>query len=242
MQGERGDKFYVIEDGVFSCFDDGGREVARVGRGSCFGELALLRRDCRALNVMALADAKARGFGGCWALIIMGWGTAQDASVAQEEGRGSGVGARLLLRTATAARTRIGCSPLTAAAAASPSLSTINLVNPCLSLSQVLTLHRDQFTALLGSLEAIRNMWRFEAVKRVPLFSALPHGHKHRIAAALNQLQLPAGAMAVKEARRRAARRCSALAPRTRCRRRQPLNPLPALNARRLPRRQKYLP
>jgi CRP-like cAMP-binding protein len=70
-QGERGDKFYVIEDGVFSCFDDGGREVARVGRGSCFGELALLRRDCRALNVMALADAKARGFGGCGAFIIM---------------------------------------------------------------------------------------------------------------------------------------------------------------------------
>lgn len=59
-KGERGDKFYAIEVGVFSCFEDDGTEVARVGRGSCFGERALIKRECRALNVMALTDAKVR--------------------------------------------------------------------------------------------------------------------------------------------------------------------------------------
>lgn len=33
-------------------------ELARVGKGSCFGELALLRREKRAANVAAMTDAK----------------------------------------------------------------------------------------------------------------------------------------------------------------------------------------
>lgn len=33
-------------------------ELARVGKGSCFGELALLRREKRAANVSAMTDAK----------------------------------------------------------------------------------------------------------------------------------------------------------------------------------------
>lgn len=41
-----GDVFYVIEEGTFTIFDNSGQELARVGKGSCFGELALLREAC----------------------------------------------------------------------------------------------------------------------------------------------------------------------------------------------------
>ena len=39
-----GDVFYVIQDGMFTIYNDEGQELARVGKGSCFGELALLRK------------------------------------------------------------------------------------------------------------------------------------------------------------------------------------------------------
>jgi CRP-like cAMP-binding protein len=34
----------VIQDGTFTIYNDEGQELARVGKGSCFGELALLRK------------------------------------------------------------------------------------------------------------------------------------------------------------------------------------------------------
>ena len=36
--------FYVIQEGNFTIYNDQGQELARVGKGSCFGELALLRK------------------------------------------------------------------------------------------------------------------------------------------------------------------------------------------------------
>ncbi len=39
-----GDVFYVIEEGTFTIFKTEGQELARVSKGSCFGELALLRQ------------------------------------------------------------------------------------------------------------------------------------------------------------------------------------------------------
>ena len=39
-----GDVFYVIEEGTFTIFKIEGQELARVSKGSCFGELALLRQ------------------------------------------------------------------------------------------------------------------------------------------------------------------------------------------------------
>ena len=40
-----GDMFYVIEDGSFIIYNErDGAELAQVGKGSCFGELALLRQ------------------------------------------------------------------------------------------------------------------------------------------------------------------------------------------------------
>lgn len=57
-KGDYGDVFYIIEEGTFSIFDDKKTELARVGKGSCFGELALLKQDVRAANVVAMTDAK----------------------------------------------------------------------------------------------------------------------------------------------------------------------------------------
>ena len=36
--------FYVVEEGSFTIYDDDENELARVGKGTCFGELALLRQ------------------------------------------------------------------------------------------------------------------------------------------------------------------------------------------------------
>lgn len=48
-----------MKSGTISCLDDEGRELARVGKGSCFGELALLNSDNkRAAHVYALEDVE----------------------------------------------------------------------------------------------------------------------------------------------------------------------------------------
>jgi CRP-like cAMP-binding protein len=49
----------ITQEGVFTCCDENGRELARIGEGSCFGELALLRQDRRAATVIAMTPAKA---------------------------------------------------------------------------------------------------------------------------------------------------------------------------------------
>jgi len=43
-ESHTGDVFYVVEEGNFTIYDDDENELARVGKGSCFGELALLRQ------------------------------------------------------------------------------------------------------------------------------------------------------------------------------------------------------
>ena len=40
-----GDMFYVVEEGEFTIYGDDNTELARIGPGSCFGELALLRAE-----------------------------------------------------------------------------------------------------------------------------------------------------------------------------------------------------
>lgn len=39
-----GDSFYVVEEGSFLIHNEAGSELAKIGKGSCFGELALLRQ------------------------------------------------------------------------------------------------------------------------------------------------------------------------------------------------------
>lgn len=46
--GDAGDAFFVVEEGAFSVTaGEGGAELATCGKGQCFGELALLRKEPR---------------------------------------------------------------------------------------------------------------------------------------------------------------------------------------------------
>jgi hypothetical protein len=58
-QGERGDGFYVVESGRAEVVRDG-RVVETLGRGDCFGEIALLRDQPRTATIRASADALLR--------------------------------------------------------------------------------------------------------------------------------------------------------------------------------------
>jgi CRP-like cAMP-binding protein len=58
-QGERGERFYVVESGRAEVVRDG-RVVETLGRGDCFGEIALLRNQPRTATIRATADANMR--------------------------------------------------------------------------------------------------------------------------------------------------------------------------------------
>ena len=58
-QGARGERFYIIESGWAEVVRDG-RVVETLGRGDCFGEIALLRDQPRTATVRASADVNMR--------------------------------------------------------------------------------------------------------------------------------------------------------------------------------------
>nr|CAH7753480.1 unnamed protein product [Callosobruchus chinensis] len=52
-QGDKGNKFYIIRAGTVTITKDGEGIVGVYKKGDCFGELALLKEDCRRATVMA---------------------------------------------------------------------------------------------------------------------------------------------------------------------------------------------
>jgi hypothetical protein len=62
-------------------------------------------------------------------------------------------------------------------------------------------LDREAFHSLLGRLDSLRSMWRFEALQRVPLFARLDHKTKAAVAAALGQVHMPKGTAVVTQVR-----------------------------------------
>ncbi|KXZ43473.1 hypothetical protein GPECTOR_89g493 [Gonium pectorale] len=68
-----------------------------------------------------------------------------------------------------------------------------------LSESSVLTLSRDQFTHLLGNLATLRNVWRFEALKKVPLLSAIDAATRASLAGALRPVSFQVGADVIRQ-------------------------------------------
>lgn len=57
MQGEEGDRFYIVESGVVGVFkDDNPKPLVKLGPTCYFGELSLLRNECRAATVKGLTD------------------------------------------------------------------------------------------------------------------------------------------------------------------------------------------
>jgi CRP-like cAMP-binding protein len=55
-QGDEGDNFYVVDDGIFDIFVNG-KKVVEIGAGGSFGELALMYNTPRAATVQAQTDA-----------------------------------------------------------------------------------------------------------------------------------------------------------------------------------------
>eukprot|EP00887_Chlorella_sp_A99_P000268 scaffold13.g268.t1 len=119
-KGDPGSTFYVVEEGLFHITDGGDRELAKCGKGQCFGERALLKSEPRAANVTALTDAKA-----------------------------------------------LACT-------------------------------REDFNRHLGCLTEIANLWRFEALKKVPLLAPLTHQQRLALCKELKSVEVKGGTAVVK--------------------------------------------
>ena len=133
----------MIEEGTFTIFDNSGRELARVSKGSCFGELALLhqvnlwggRMDFIALH--ATCDAtQLHAQVPSWRKALLGVSSGYNRQT-QRHKRACG----------------------------SQDVRAANV--KALTDGALLALHRDDFNAMLGSLTHIRHMWRFEALRKV---------------------------------------------------------------------------
>ena len=67
------------------------------------------------------------------------------------------------------------------------------------SSSKCLCLSRENFNARLGSLEEIQHMWRYEALRRVPVLSKLTKTQRNKLVLVMQERTYDAGAVIVKE-------------------------------------------
>jgi MFS family permease len=73
-QGDRGDRYYVVDHGRFGVSVDG-REARTLGPGDSFGEIALLRQERRSATVRALEDGEVYWLDGrTFVLVVTGHG------------------------------------------------------------------------------------------------------------------------------------------------------------------------
>jgi len=119
-KGDQGDNFFIVETGNFVVLD-GSTELANLSKGSCFGELALLKSDTRAASVQAVED------------------------------------------------------------------------------SNCLYIGREIFEQLLGSLSEIRHMWRYEALRKVPVLAQLTQEQRWKLAVNIKQTKFAEGEDIVRE-------------------------------------------
>lgn len=198
-EGDEGDTFYIIEEGTFSCYRNDGTKLALVDKGSCFGELALLRNERRACNVAAekaggalvcrppLRSARAGVTVPTW--ILSHATPVSRARNCQLECQRDG---RLrLLRSSDAwlCGVSFGVSDGARRRRGFP------------RAGKVLCLEREAFKKLLGDLGQLRHTWRFEALRRVPLLQQLSHAARSQLCDIFRQEVFPKKARVVTQAR-----------------------------------------
>lgn len=84
-QGEPGDRWYVIEDGVAEVVGDGS-SVTTLGAGEAFGEIALLRRVPRTATVRARTDLKLESLtGNHFLTVVTGFAPSADQASVEVE-------------------------------------------------------------------------------------------------------------------------------------------------------------
>lgn len=171
-KGDKADAFYVVEDGEFVIFDDDATEFVRLFKGSCFGELALLREDIRTASVMAVTPGKLQRLGEDFCLFDFLEGIFSKTGGRDVSSRLGSKHFLLLYQWYL-----IFFYYLTF-------VHEISLLNKS---------GRDHFKRLLGNMEEMRLAWRLEALFRVPLLRVLRHDQMLWIARNLEQELLDPG-------------------------------------------------
>lgn len=158
-----GDTFYVIEDGTFLIYNDAGQELARVSKGSCFGELALLNQvktSSSGLSYMSLPGRlpQSRVYACCVmeAMLRFSQGFTTVSVVKQKHDKEDISYWQSVKEKFSGTQKIFVQAPRAASVRA-------------LTSGHLLTLTRKNFNELLGSLADIRQMWRFEALGMVSL-------------------------------------------------------------------------
>lgn len=159
-----GDTFHVVAQGTFSVFDNDGQELVRLGKGSCFGEVALLR-PVKTLTLSTRQPLPCAP-GSCAAVVA--W-------------TGAATGLACVPVKAVNSRIHHAAAEVLSACGSVQEVRAANV--RAVTDAGTMALHRSDLTQLLGPLTDIRHMWRFEALGTVrtpppaPAGSSAPEQH-----------------------------------------------------------------